>query len=169
MTGQSQRVEVSRRIEAPPSRIFQVLADPQQHTQLDGSMMLRGSLSNQQITHAGDVFTMKMHRLGRDYLMINYVVTYERDRCIAWEPAPGDLDTAQGDPDKIGVPAGYRWGYVLTPANERATDVTEIFDCGSLDNRWIIDNEDGKWINGATSLVESMAASLERLEQLSTQ
>ena len=34
---------------------------------------------------------MKMHRLGDDYLMLNYVVEYERDRRIFWEPAPETL------------------------------------------------------------------------------
>jgi len=34
---------------------------------------------------------MKMHRLGDDYLMLNYVVEFEPDRRIFWEPAPETL------------------------------------------------------------------------------
>ena len=64
---------------------------------------------------------MKMNRLGRDYLMLNYVVEFEPDRRIFWEPAPGDLPTAGGDPSKVGVPAGYRWGFSLTPDGDGAT------------------------------------------------
>jgi hypothetical protein len=41
------------------------------------------------ISDVGDTFTMKMNRLGDDYLMFNYVVEFEPDRRIFWEPAPG--------------------------------------------------------------------------------
>jgi hypothetical protein len=76
---------------------------------------------------------MKMHRLGDDYLMLNYVVEFEPDRRIFWEPAPGDPSRAEdNDPSKVGIPAGYRWGYILTPDGDDATVVTEVFDYGPL-------------------------------------
>ena len=56
----------------------------------DGSDMLRGALGDRPLSGVGDTFTMRMHRLGDDYLMINYVVEFEPDRRIFWEPAPGD-------------------------------------------------------------------------------
>jgi hypothetical protein len=134
----------------------------------DGSDMLRGPVIDRPICGVGDTFTMRMHRLGRDYLMINAVVEFEADRRILWEPAPGDVDTAGGDPSKIGVPAGYRWGYTLAPDGDNSTIVTEIFDCGPEENRWILLREGGQWINGTNSVRESMAATLERLEKIST-
>src|SRR5580698_4215458 len=102
MTEESKSVEVSRRIEAPAAHIFEILATPQHHMDFDGSDMLRGAVVDRPISDVGDTFTMKMHRLGRDYLMVNYVVEFERDRRIFWEPAPGDLPTAGGDPSKVG-------------------------------------------------------------------
>ena len=83
--------EVSRRIEAPADRIFAILANPQRHTDLDGSGMLRGALSNEMITGVGDVFSMNMYldEVG-DYVMMNFVVEFEKNRRIGWEPAPGD-------------------------------------------------------------------------------
>jgi hypothetical protein len=111
---------------------------------------------------------MRMHRMGRDYEMINYVVEFEPDRRIFWEPAPGDLETAGDDPSRIGVPAGYRWGYVLAPTDDGGTLVTEVFDCGPDENRWILDQQGGEWINGRTSVAGSMASTLERLEAAST-
>jgi len=168
MTEESGRVEVSRRIEAPATTIFKILATPMRHAEFDGSDMLRGAVDGDPLSGIGDVFTMKMHRLGRDYLMVNYVVEFELDRRITWEPAPGDIPTAQGDPAKVGVPAGYRWGYVLVPDGDEGTTVTEIFDCGSEENRWILLNESGAWINGNNAVVDSMTATLERLERIST-
>jgi uncharacterized protein YndB with AHSA1/START domain len=110
MTEETNSVEVSRRIEAPAAQIFEILATPQRHKDFDGSDMVQGAAYEGYISGVGDTFNVKMHRLGRDYLMINHVVEFEPDRRIFWEPAPGDVDTAQGDPTRIGIPAGYRWG-----------------------------------------------------------
>ena len=169
MTAEGKLVEVSRRIEAPAALIFGILADPQRHRDFDGSDMLRGAVFDRRISDVGDTFTMKMNRLGRDYLMVNHVVEFDPDRRIVWEPAPGDLPTAGGDPSKVGVPAGYRWGYNLTPDGDDATIVTEIFDCGPEENRQTLLREGGEWINGSNSVLESMTASLDRLEKISTE
>jgi hypothetical protein len=98
--------------------------------------------------------------------MINHVVEFESDRRIFWEPAPGDVDTAGGEPSKVGIPAGYRWGYILTPDGEDATVVTEVFDCGRCSD---LLREDGGWINGTSSVLESITASLKRLEKVCTE
>jgi hypothetical protein len=144
MTEEGKPVEVSRRIQAPAALIFEILANPQRHTDFDGSDMLRRALFIRPISDVGDTFTMKMHRLGRDYLMVNHVVEFELDRRIVWEPAPGDVPTAGGDPAKVGIPAGYRWGYSLTPDGDDATVVTEVFDFGSsADMRRALLREDG--------------------------
>jgi hypothetical protein len=166
MTEESRLVEVSRRIEAPVALIFEILANPQRHMDFDGSGMLRGPVSSRPISGVGDTFTMKMNRLGDDYLMLNYVVEFEPDRRIFWEPAPGDPSRAEGnDPSKVGIPAGYRWGYILTPEGGDATVVTEVFDCGPLPDGLLSDG--GAWINGTNSVLDSMTASLERLEKIS--
>ena len=169
MTEEGSPVEVSRRIEAPAALIFEILANPQRHSDFDGSAMLRGAVFDRPISNVGDTFTMKMNRLGREYLMLNYVVEFEPNRRIFWEPAPGDVPTAGGDPTKVGVPAGYRWGYSLTPDGDDATVVTEVFDCGPEENREHLLRQGGAWINGNNSVLESMAASLERLEKISSE
>ena len=172
MTEESKPVEVSRRIEAPAALIFEILANPQRHMDFDGSDMLRGAVLDRPISDVGDTFTMKMHRLGDDYLMLNYVVEFEPDRRIFWEPAPGDPSRAEGDdPSKVGIPAGYRWGYILTPDGDDATVVTEVFDYGTVTEeiRQSLLRDGGAWINGNNSVLESMTASLERLEKISTE
>ncbi len=161
----SKRVEMSRRIEATADLIFAILANPQRHRDFDGSDMLRGVAGDGPITDVGDTFTMKMHRLGDDYLMINHVVEFEPSRRISWEPAPDDPSrTKDNDPSKVGIPAGYRWGYVLAPDGDDATIVTEFFDFAKVSADLLRDG--GSWINGHTTVVESMAATLERLEKI---
>jgi hypothetical protein len=168
MAEETRSVEVSRRIEAPAALIFEILANPQRHVDFDGSGMLRGAVLDRPVSGVGDTFTMKMHRLGDDYLMINYVVELEPGRRIFWEPAPGDPSRAEGDdPSKVGIPAGYRWGYILAPDGDDATVVTEVFDYGPLPEDLLRDG--GAWINGTNSVLESMTASLERLEKISTE
>jgi hypothetical protein len=100
--------------------------------------------------------------------MINRVVEFEQDRRIFWEPAPGDPSRAEeNDPSNVGIPAGYRWGYVLTPEGDDATVVTEVFDYSRLQGELLQDG--GAWINGNNPLVESMTATLVRLEKISSQ
>ena len=166
MAGEGKRVEVSRRIAAPASRIFGILANPHRHLDFDGSGMLRGAVLDRPIAKVGDTFTMKMHRLGDDYLMLNYVVEFEPDRRIFWEPAPGDTSRAEdNDPSNVGRPAGYRWGYILDSDGDNATVVTEVFDLGPVPDDLLRDG--GAWINGANSVSESMTASLELLQTIS--
>lgn len=167
MEEKSKQIHVTRRIEASAELIFKILASPQRHMDFDGSGMLRGAVIERPLSKVGDTFTMKMHRLGDDYLIINYVVEFEPYRRIFWEPAPGDSSRAEdNDPAKIGIPAGYRWGYVLAPDGDDATVVTEVFDYGPLSESLFRDG--GAWINGTNSVRDSMAASLEMLEKIST-
>ncbi len=171
MSTEIKPIEVSRKIEAPAAAIFEILANPRRHMDFDGSDMLRGAALDRPISGVGDTFTMKMHRLGDDYLMLNSVVEFEPDRRIFWEPAPGDPSRAEGDdPSKVGIPAGYRWGYILTPDGDDATVVTEVFDYGTVTERirQSLLSDGGAWINGNNSMLESMTASLERLEKIVT-
>src|ERR1700735_2969623 len=121
MSEERRPIEVSRRIEAAAPLVFEILANPQRHMDFDGSDMLRGAVLDHPISDVGDTFTMKMHRLGDDYLMLNYVVEFEPDRRIFWEPAPGDLPPADGKPSAVGIPAGHRWGFIFTPDGDDAT------------------------------------------------
>ena len=153
-------VQVSRRIGAPAPDIFGFLADPRRHVELDGSGMVRGTVDARIMTAVGDVFVMRMYyaRLG-DYEMNNHIVEYELNRRIGWEPEAG-----RGHPDAGSATArwGHRWSFALDPDGAAATVVTEIYDCSRLpaDERAGMDN--GRcWI-------DSMAATLERLDQLCT-
>ena len=124
-------------IEAAATVIFKILANPQRHMDFDGSGMLRGADLDRPVSDVGDTFTMKMHRLGDDYLMLNYVVEFERLRSDdSGNRLPETLLWAENDdPAKVGIPAGYRWGYILTPDGDHATVVTEVFDPGRVSEK----------------------------------
>jgi hypothetical protein len=155
-----ERVAVSRRIDAPASEIFAILADPKRHPDLDGSGMVRGAVSDTVVTGVGDVFVMKMYYAEHgDYEMKNHVVEYERDRRIGWEPEAG-----RGHPDESSDEArwGHRWIFDLLADGPDATIVTEIYDCSSTPEHESAAMDDGRiWI-------DAMTQTLARLDALCT-
>jgi hypothetical protein len=144
-------VAVSRRMDAPAHRIFEVLRDPRRHHEFDGSTMVRDT-DAPPIEAVGDIFVMRMHNdeFG-DYEMRNQVVEYVQDRAIAWAPKRHDVDD---DEDW-----NHRWGWRLSPDGER-TEVTAYFDCTRVP-------EDGQRIlRGGERWRPVLERSLERLETL---
>ena len=155
-------VKVSRRIGAPAVMIFQVLADPGRHMELDGSGMLRGAVTTTPISGVGDVFIMKMYvaELG-DYEMNNHVVEYELDRRIGWEPEAG-RGHREAAAQARGGRWGHRWSYELVPDGPGATIVTETYDCSRVPADARLDMDEGEvWAEG-------MARTLERLDAACT-
>ncbi len=152
-------VSVSRRINVPAARVFAILADPARHPEIDGSGMLRGAVGAARIGGIGDTFGMRMHNdeMG-DYEILNYVVAYEQDRRIGWEPVLARAGRPEDEAD-VGERAGHRWVYELTPDGQ-ATVVTEVFDC-SVAPDWLKkalrDGERWRW---------RMTRTLENLDQI---
>ena len=162
MTGDVyQPVAVSRRIAAPASLIFPILADPGRHRELDGSAMLRGVASGTTICGVGDVFVMNMYfdELG-DYQMINHVVEYQPDRRIGWEPEAGRGHPNAEPGAERRARWGQRWSFELTPDGPDATVVTEIFDCSQVPEDQRVDIDNGNiWVEG----IHRTLARLDRL------
>ena len=103
-------VSVERLIRASPGLIFEILADPRQHSKIDGS----GSVKAAQISapsrlSLGAKFAMNM-KIGIPYKMTNTVVEFEENRRIAWQHFGGHI-----------------WRYTLEPV-DGGTKVTEQFD-----------------------------------------
>jgi hypothetical protein len=145
-------VTVGRRIPASADVIFAILADPRQHTEIDGSGMLRSAATEDVVTGVGDVFVLNMYfsRLG-DYQMANQVVEFSPGRRIAWEPRRHDIDEPGW---------GQRWGYTLVPDGPSATVVTHDYDCSR------VPQSEREGMAGGRVWMTAMAATLERLDRL---
>lgn len=157
------QVAVSRSIAAPAAKIFRVLADPASHPALDGSGMLRATPGQAAPSRVGDTFTMAMYlpEVG-DYLMLNRITAFERDRRIAWEPTPGDAVAARNAGLPVGASQGYSWGFRLQPDGD-ATTVTEFFDCTEAAQVIRDAVEDGRrWLPAMHQTLERLAAITER-------
>ncbi|HTZ08975.1 MAG TPA: SRPBCC family protein [Acidimicrobiales bacterium] len=110
---------VERTVPAPPEAVFDLLADPARHHEIDGSGMLQGAPPEVPVRLApGAVFGMRM-KMGVRYSTVNRVVEFEENRRIAWRTGP---EGALGH-----VLAGRVWRYELAPV-EGGTLVRESWD-----------------------------------------
>jgi uncharacterized protein YndB with AHSA1/START domain len=112
-------VSAERVIAAPPEAIFDLLADPSRHPDLDGSGQLRGVRSGTpERLSLEATFGMSMH-LGVGYSMVNTVIEFEENRRIAWQSR---LAGRWGH-----VLGGRIWRYELEPT-DGGTRVRESWD-----------------------------------------
>ena len=97
-------------VPAPAQLIFDLLADPRRHGEIDGS----GSIQSAQLDaperlSLNATFGMKM-KIGLPYKITNTVVEFEETKTIAWRHFGGHI-----------------WRYILEPV-DGGTNVTEQFD-----------------------------------------
>jgi uncharacterized protein YndB with AHSA1/START domain len=149
--GSSADVEtVVRVIPAPPERIFELLADPARHPEIDGSGTVRGVKTPPQTLGLGSKFGMAM-KLGIPYSMVSTVIEFEPNRRIAWQTRP---------PGRIpGKLAGGRiWRYELEPV-DGGTRVRESWDISQEVLKILVKPARGKTI-------KAMNDTLERIEKV---
>jgi uncharacterized protein YndB with AHSA1/START domain len=146
-------VSVERVIHAPAEAIFDVLADPARHPEIDGSGSVRQVKPGTapRLT-AGATFGMDMQR-GVRYAVVNTVTEFDEGRRIAWTPRP-----ATGFAARFG---GRVWRYELEPA-DGGTLVRETWDITGESMRFVLR------LTFAGRTRQDMTKSLERLEQLVT-
>jgi len=107
-----QVVAGARIVPAPAADIFDLLADPARHAEIDGSgtvREVRGRRTPERLS-LGATFGMQM-RWGAPYTILNEVVEFEEGRRIAWRHF-----------------AGHIWRYRLEPLGPTSTRVTEEYD-----------------------------------------
>ena len=97
-------------INAAPSTIFNILANPHRHYEIDGSKTIKTNLSGPDRLSLGSKFGMSMH-LGINYRIMNYVVEFRENEVIAWRHL-----------------GRWRWRHELKDLGNGSTQVTETFD-----------------------------------------
>jgi hypothetical protein len=118
-------------ISAPAHQIFDFLADPRRHPELDGSGTVRGARGDAPARLApGSTFGMSMHRV-LPYSMVSTVIEFEEGRRIAWQTRA------------VGVFAEYVggriWRYELDPQGDGSrTLVRETWDLTHEHVRWLV-------------------------------
>jgi hypothetical protein len=132
-------------IDALPADIFNILANPHRHHEIDGSKTIKSNLSGPSRLSLGSKFGMAMH-LGINYRIMNTVVEFKESEVIAWRHL-----------------GRWRWRHELKDLGNGSTEVTETFDGSSapaLAQLWLKFRKAYPW----TQLV--VAKSLVRLKQV---
>lgn len=147
MNAAQRTVSVSAVIEAPAAAIFDVLADPARHGEIDGSGMVQNVRGDARRLELGSKFGMDMKLGPLPYRISNEVVEFEEGRRIAWAHF-----------------GGHRWRYELEPVDGGAsTKVTETFDWSTSRSPKAIE-----LMGYPKKHPANMAATLERLRELVT-
>ncbi len=141
MTSDTTKI-VSRSTIVPASAqmIFDLLADPRRHGEIDGS----GSIQSAQLDaperlSLNATFGMKM-KIGLPYKITNTVVEFEETKTIAWRHFGGHI-----------------WRYILEPV-DGGTKVTEQFDWNKSKSPLVL-----KLRNSPQENAKSMEKTLENL------
>ena len=109
-TGNPRIKSASIIINAPASKIFDVIANPQMHSIIDGSNSVRSVIKGPKRLALGSKFGMNME-IGVKYRITNTVVEFEENRLIAWRHL-----------------GRWIWRYELKEISPTQTVVIESFD-----------------------------------------
>jgi uncharacterized protein YndB with AHSA1/START domain len=152
MGDQPDVVTVERVIGAPPEAIFELLADPRRHRDIDGSGSVRDTRGTPpERLQLGATFGMSM-KVGLPYSMVSTVVEFEENRLIAWQTR---------GPTPIGrYVAGRIWRYELEPV-DGGTRVRESWD---ISRESLLTKPMVRTAGAATR--DNMIATLARIEAL---
>jgi uncharacterized protein YndB with AHSA1/START domain len=113
------RLSFERLIPAPPELIFDLLADPSRHHEIDGSGAVRQPRSSPQRLALGATFVMSM-KMGIAYSTVSTVVDFEENRRIAWQTFSTITWIARWGGGRV-------WSYDLQP-EQGGTLVRETWD-----------------------------------------
>ena len=109
-TGNPRIKSASIIINAPVSKIFDVIANPQMHPIIDGSNSVRSVIKGPARLTLGSKFGMNME-IGVKYRITNTVVEFEENKLIAWRHL-----------------GRWIWRYELKEISPTQTVVIESFD-----------------------------------------
>ncbi|GAB2641556.1 SRPBCC family protein [Prescottella soli] len=104
---------IARRVtvDAPASAVFDLIADPRRHHELDGSGTVQGTVSGPDRLDTGATFTVSMKMYGAPYRIKSRVVDFEDGHVVEWKH-----------------PLGHHWRWEFEETTPGHTEVTEVFD-----------------------------------------
>ena len=109
-TGNPRIKSASIIINAPVTRVFDVVANPHLHAVIDGSKSVKSVIYGPERLSLGDKFGMNM-QIDIKYKITNTVVEYEENKVIAWRHL-----------------GRWIWRYEFREISPNQTVVTESFD-----------------------------------------
>ncbi len=139
-----QAVSRSVQVSAPASTLFDLIADPHRHSEIDGSGTVRDvDVKGPHRLSVGDKFTVGMTQYGLPYKITSKTVTVEENKVVEWEH-----------------PLGHRWRWEFAEVGPGATKVTETFDYSTAKLPFVLDllGMQKKNAEGIESTLSALAA-----------
>ena len=102
-------------VDAAAEDVFDMVADPHRHGELDGSGTVRDTTSGPARLSADARFSVAMKQYGVPYRITSRVTHFEEGRVVEWRH-----------------PAGHRWRWEVTALTPMSTRVTETFDYSTV-------------------------------------
>lgn len=105
--------QVSRSVvvQAPAQELFELVANPHRHQELDGSGTVRPDAKGPEQLTEGDTFTVRMKKYGVPYMITSTATRVEPGKIVEWKH-----------------PGGHKWRYAFEELGASETRVTETFD-----------------------------------------
>jgi hypothetical protein len=105
--------QVSRSVEvaAPAGELFELVADPRRHAELDGSGTVQRNVTVPEQLTVGSKFSTSMKLLGVPYRITSRVTELKPHELVEWRH-----------------PLGHRWRWKFEALSPTLTRVTETFD-----------------------------------------
>lgn len=115
------KVSRSIDIDAPASVVFDIIADPARHSEIDGSGSVGGQTFGPDRLGPDTSFGVDMRMYGVPYRMSNQVVEFEEGRRLVWKTM-----------------GPQRWGYELSELPDGGIRVKETFDYSRGPSFWYV-------------------------------
>lgn len=111
--------QVSRRtvVNAPVEEVFDIVANPHRHHELDGSGSVGNIVSGSERMNEGEPFTMKMRLFGMDYKTTSTPTQVRENEIVEWQ-----------------VAGRQKWRWEFKAIDADTTEVTETWD---VDGMWM--------------------------------
>src|ERR1700712_3884929 len=142
--------KVTRRalVDATPAALFELVAHPRRHHELDGSGTVGDTIKAPPKLVPGARFSTKMKMFGVPYRITSVVTALKPNELIEWRH-----------------PVGHHWRWEFTALTPTTTKVTETFDytdAGAITERLKYYRRTGFGKNNATGIEASLAGLRDR-------
>ncbi len=136
---------VSRRVTvaAAPATLFDLVADPRRHGELDGSGTVHAIVAGPERLALGDTFSVRMTLKGIPYRITSTVTGFEENALLEWQH-----------------PLKHRWRWQFAEVAPGRTEVTETWDYGESKHSRFLEWTRYRQING-----DGISRTLERLHE----